>query len=72
MNVRHQPAFPAEIVDTTGCGDAFHGAYIAAMLDGLDVAASMRFAAAAAALSARALGAQAGLATRAEVEALLS
>lgn len=29
--VRHQPALPVQVVDTTGCGDVFHGAY-AAML----------------------------------------
>lgn len=28
----HQPAFPAHALDTTGCGDAFHGAYAAARL----------------------------------------
>ncbi|MHC5024195.1 MAG: carbohydrate kinase family protein [Planctomycetota bacterium] len=70
--VHHQPAYEANVVDTTGCGDAFHGAYMAGVLGGMTVGESMRFAAAAAALSATALGAQAGLPTRSEVEALLS
>ncbi|MCY3022404.1 MAG: PfkB family carbohydrate kinase, partial [Planctomycetota bacterium] len=32
---RHQPAFRVEVVDTTGCGDVFHGAYAAALAEGL-------------------------------------
>ena len=69
--IRYQPAFEVEVVDTTGCGDAFHGAYIAAVLDDRPVAESMRYASAAAALCARALGAQAGLATYEQIAALV-
>ena len=50
--VRHQPAFPAHATDTTGCGDIFHGACAAALLEGMEPPAAMRFAAAAAALRA--------------------
>jgi sugar/nucleoside kinase (ribokinase family) len=63
----HQAAFAVEAVDTTGCGDVFHGAYAAALVDGLDVPAAVRFASAAAALKATARG----IPSRAEVEALL-
>ncbi len=49
---RHQPAFPAQAADTTGCGDVFHGACAAALLDGLEAPEAIRFAAAAAALRA--------------------
>jgi len=35
--VWHQPAYLAErVVDTTGCGDVFHGAFLAAHAHGLD------------------------------------
>jgi sugar/nucleoside kinase (ribokinase family) len=49
------------VVDTTGCGDAFHGAYLAAVLRDMNIAEAMQYASAAAALSACALGAQAAL-----------
>ena len=68
---RHQPAFPVSVVDTTGCGDVFHGAYAAALARGLDLAARVRFAAAAAALKATRAGGQAGIPTRAATEAFL-
>ncbi|MGA2064477.1 MAG: PfkB family carbohydrate kinase [Thermoguttaceae bacterium] len=67
----HQPAFAVEAADTTGCGDVFHGAYAAALVDGLDVPAAVRFASAAAALKATRRGARAGMPSRAEVEGLL-
>jgi sulfofructose kinase len=68
---RHQPAFPVAVVDTTGCGDVFHGAYAAALARGLDLAGRVRFAAAAAALKATRAGGQAGIPTRAATEAFL-
>jgi len=67
----HQPAFSVEVVDTTGCGDVFHGAYASALARGLDTAARIRFASAAAALKATRPGGQAGIPTRAAVEAFL-
>ena len=48
----HQPALAVEAVDTTGCGDVFHGAYAAALIHGLDIPAAVRFATVAAALKA--------------------
>ena len=65
------PAFPVDAVDTTGAGDAFHGGYVAGLLDELDLPERMRFASATAALNCQALGGQQGLPTRAEVIALL-
>jgi sulfofructose kinase len=67
----HQGAFAVAAIDTTGCGDVFHGAYAAALIDGLDVASRIRFASAAAALKATRRGAQAGIPTREAVEAFL-
>ncbi len=64
---RHQPAFPVAVVDTTGCGDVFHGAYAAALARGLPVTDRMRWAAAAAALKATRPGGQAGAPTLSEL-----
>ncbi len=65
--VHHQPAFRVTVVDTTGCGDVFHGAYCVGLLRGMDVGARIRFAAAAAALKATRAGGQAGAPTLAQV-----
>jgi len=66
-----QPAFAVEVVDTTGCGDVFHGAYASALARGLDTADRIRFASAAAALKATRPGGQAGIPTRPAVETFL-
>jgi sugar/nucleoside kinase (ribokinase family) len=58
---RRQPAFKVEAVDTTGCGDVFHGAYAFALARGLGLEDRIRFAAAAAALKATRPGGQAGI-----------
>lgn len=70
-------AFPFEpfsaetVVDTTGAGDAFHGAFVYALLHGYDLPGTVRFASVAATINCRALGGQSGLPSRDEVEALL-
>jgi ribokinase len=67
-----QPAFPVEnVVDTTGAGDVFHGAYAYGLTLGYEVARNMRFAAAVSALKCRALGGRTGIPSMAEVEGLL-
>ena len=71
-DVVHQPSLPVEVVDTTGCGDVFHGAYAAAILLEMSPADAIRYAAAAAALKATRPGAQQGIPNRAVVEAFLS
>ena len=59
---RHQPAFKVKAVDTTGCGDVFHGAYAAALARGMSAPERIRFASAAAALKAqKSGGAQRGI-----------
>ena len=65
----HQPAISVEAVDTTGCGDVFHGGYAAALAYGWDIPTALRFAATAAGLKATQRGGQAGIPTRAAVEA---
>jgi sugar/nucleoside kinase (ribokinase family) len=68
---QHHPAFSVSVVDTTGCGDVFHGAYASALARGLVMPERVRFASAAAALKATQRGGQAGIPTRAAVEAFL-
>ena len=68
----HLPAFPAAVVDTTGAGDAFHAGYIFALLQGWPLPARLRFANATAACACEAVGAQAGLPTRLQVDARLA
>ena len=66
------PAFEIEAVDTTGAGDAFHGAFTWALVQGFDEAACARLASATAALKCRKFGARGGLPTLSEVEKFLS
>lgn len=66
-----QPAFEAEVVDTTGAGDAFHGAFAWALARRHNEAECARIAAAVAALKCRRLGARAGLPTREELDVFL-
>jgi ribokinase len=67
----HQPAFAVETVDTTGAGDAFHGAYAYAMAHGWAARRSARFAAAVAGMKCRKVGGRTGLPTLGEVEDFL-
>lgn len=69
--LHHQPAFAVAAVDTTGCGDVFHGAYAAGLAQGMDLPARIRLAAATAALKTLRPGGQAGIPSRAIVEAFL-
>ncbi|HYF51408.1 MAG TPA: PfkB family carbohydrate kinase [Planctomycetota bacterium] len=49
---RHIPAMMVNVVDTTGCGDVFHGAYAAALARGLSVPDCVTWGTVAAALKA--------------------
>ena len=66
------PAFSVDVVDTTGAGDAFHGAFIYGLLQEWEVARIVRFASAVAALNCRQLGGRTGLPTRREVDDFLA
>lgn len=55
------PAYAIDIVDTTGCGDAFDAGFIAALHHKMDVETALRFAQASAALVATGLGSDAGI-----------
>lgn len=59
----HTPSFDVEVVDTTGAGDVFHGAYIVGLLQGWDLRQTAWFATAVSALKLRKLGGRAGIPT---------
>lgn len=60
--LHHQPAFAVEpVIDTTGAGDVYHGAFAYGLTLGYDLAENMAFAAAVAALKCRALGGRTGI-----------
>jgi sugar/nucleoside kinase (ribokinase family) len=68
----HHRAFRVNVVDTTGCGDVFHGAYATALAEGKPLETRIRFAAAAAALKATKPGAQTSIPSRQLVEKFLA
>jgi len=67
----HEPGFTVDAVDTTGAGDVFRGAFIAALLDGEPPRDAVRFANAAAAVSCTRPGAINSVPTREDSAALL-
>ncbi|HEY0199338.1 MAG TPA: ribokinase [Rhodanobacter sp.] len=67
-----QPAFEVDAVDTTGAGDTFCGALVAALNQGTPFAQALRRASAASALACTRMGAQTGVPTHAEVERMLA
>jgi ribokinase len=66
------PCHVIDVVDTTGCGDAFAGAFASAIERGQPLAAAVAFGNAAGALTATRPGAQPAMPTQAEITALLS
>ncbi len=67
-----QDAFPVDVIDTTGAGDAFHGAFAWCVAEGFPDKECARIASAVAALSCTALGARAGLPTRVDLDAFVN
>jgi ribokinase len=65
---RLHSTFQVEVVDTTGCGDVFHGAYAALLAAGEPIDQRIRYASACAALKATRPGGQSGIPTRVAVE----
>lgn len=66
------PAFAVDVVDTTGCGDTFHGAFALAIARSQSVVSAARFASGAAALCAKQLGGRTGIPTTQELEWFLN
>jgi len=69
--IYRQPAFPVDAVDTTGCGDVFHGGYLYGLLQAWPLPQTVRFASACAALKTRALGGRTAIPTLSEIEDFL-
>ncbi len=59
----HTPAFQVEVLDTTGAGDVFHGAYLVGMLHGWDLPSIAIFSSAVAGLKCSQLGGRQGIPT---------
>lgn len=67
----HLPAFAVEVIDTTGAGDVFHGAYIAGLLRGWDLRRIAQFSTAVSAIKCTKLGGRGGIPRFDEVIAFL-
>lgn len=63
---------PVNAIDTTGAGDAFHGAFAAAIAAGSDWQTTLRYASAAGGLCCAKIGARSGLPTAHEHRSLLN
>ena len=64
----HQPAFILPtVVDTTGCGDIFHGVFLYGVLKGFPLEKSVRYASAAGALASTRLGGRQSIPTLDEI-----
>lgn len=66
--VYHFPAYRVNVVDTTGCGDVFHGVYAAALARGESVSRAVQLASASAALKATHPGGREGIPDLVSVE----
>ena len=69
--LRHLPAFKVKVINSLGAGDAFHGGFTLALVEGRPLPDIMRFASATAALKCTKFGGVSGAPTRAEVDAFL-
>ncbi|MHB1134246.1 MAG: carbohydrate kinase family protein [Chloroflexota bacterium] len=67
-----RPTFPVEVVDTTGAGDVFHGAYVYGLARGWNRTYITDFASACAAMKCRQLGGQPGIPTLPALRAFLA
>lgn len=63
----HIPSFKVEVVDTTGAGDTFNGAFASAIVKGLELNDAIQFANKAAAISVTKFGAQSGMPYKSEI-----
>lgn len=67
-----KPAFKVKVVDTTGAGDVFHGAFIYGLLRGWNLEKTAEFSNAVSAIKCMKLGGRAGIPTLEKVEEFLA
>jgi len=67
----HTPAFEVDVVDTTGAGDVFHGAYLVGLVRGWDLRRIATFSSAVSAIHCTVLGNRKGIPSMEEVETFL-
>lgn len=67
----HSPGFKVKVVDTTGAGDVFHGAFIYGLIKKWSLKRVAGFANACAAMKCRKLGGRAGIPSLREVESFM-
>lgn len=70
-SIRRLSAHVVDVVDSTGAGDVFHGAFALELARGASIQRALRFANAAAAVACTRLGARPGAPTQTEVAAIL-
>ncbi|MCI0697555.1 PfkB family carbohydrate kinase [candidate division KSB1 bacterium] len=66
-DVFYQPAFQVNVVDTTGAGDVFHGAFMVGLIENWPLPKILEFSAAVAAMKCRGLGGRTMIPSRKEV-----
>lgn len=66
------PAFEVDVLDTTGAGDVFHGAFCYGLVEGFPLTDNLKFASATAALKCTRIGGRAGIPSRKQVDAFLA
>jgi sugar/nucleoside kinase (ribokinase family) len=67
----HTPAYNVPVVDTTGAGDVFHGAYLVGQMKGWDLRQTACFASAVSAIKCTRLGGRSGIPSYKETAAFL-
>ena len=70
--MRAVPAYAVDVVDTTGAGDAYHGAFLYALLQDWAPPRMAQFASAVGSMNCRAIGGRSALPTRREVDAFMA
>ena len=65
--LKSYPSYSIKAADTTGAGDAFHGAFLFGLLKGFDLSYNIQFSSAAAAINCQSIGGRAGLPHYADV-----